>query len=135
MSAVTESVGSNVEPMADHGNPPRDIDVLLLDFGGVCLLNPVELRFRSVKGGAAVGGHGIETKKLRKRFRKLFEEELARSRVYTLTDQPGPGVLEVGAELIDLAVLGPDPGDANIVLIRTPSSMTLMLELLSLIHI
>jgi hypothetical protein len=106
------------------------------------MLAGVEMAFREVdaKGGYYRPGRSDQTEfpisaesraKLREVFGQTFREELGKSKRYTLTDKPGPGVLVLVGTLIDIvSAVPPDnaPGRYEVYL-RSVGEATLVLEL------
>ncbi len=64
-------------------------------------------------------------------FREIFESELGRSEVYELVTEPGPDVLRVTPQLVDLVITtppGPRSPDERLI-ISSAGEVTLVLEL------
>ena len=81
------------------------------------------------RGNFALSDHQMSN--LERFFREEFEKELSNSEFYQLVDTPGPRVLRVAAEIIDLVVhvpTRPQPGRVDVFTTST-GEMTLLMEL------
>lgn len=68
---------------------------------------------------------------VKKTFREIFERELAKSSVYTLVTEPGPDVLRLTPQLVDVVITAPrTPATPDETLvIQSAGAVTLALEL------
>jgi hypothetical protein len=99
------------------------------------LLLPVELGFRDVKDpGLRRDAHEFpiddeQRDKLRKTIEEAFVKELGRGERFALTDQPGPGVLEIRGAILDIVSHIPeDPVGRGAVFVKSLGEATLVVE-------
>jgi len=109
-----------------------------LDLSGYdrILLVPPETSFREVRDpGRRRDAHDFplddeQKKSLRETIHEGFVEELARSERFTLTDEPGPGVLEIRGAIVDIVSHVPDaPIGRGLVIVKSLGEATLIVEL------
>jgi hypothetical protein len=102
-------------------------------------LAPVEFQFRAVRpAGAGRRTSGSEfpvspenRERLQKVVTEAFQEELARSRRFTLTDETGPDVLELRTSLLDIVSrVPPEPVGRSDIYLDEVGEATLVVELL-----
>jgi hypothetical protein len=101
------------------------------------LLHPIGMSFREVDDPVfrrSASDFPVEDEQ-RQGLQKIFEEaflaELAKSSRFTVTDQPGPGVLEIDSALVDIVSHVPDqqPVGRGGVFLKTLGEATLVIEL------
>ena len=92
------------------------------------MLEPVVVRF-SLASARVLDRDDVAL--VKKTFREVFEQQLAKSAVYTLVTEPGPDVLRVTPQLIDVVVTAPPraatPDEMRIM--ESAGAVTLALEL------
>ncbi len=92
------------------------------------MLEPVEMRF-ALNSPRTLAQH--EVREVKASFQEIFEQEIAKSEVYTLVKQPGPRVLRATPHLVDIIVTAParsaTPDTQHIV--ESAGVVTLVLEL------
>lgn len=104
------------------------------------LLAPIELQFRAVRPMTGPTGYSgsrtefpvpeTEQERIAGIFDRILREELAESTHYTLTDQPGPGVLIIRPALRDIVSRVPpeEPVGRSYVFVDVVGEATLMVE-------
>jgi hypothetical protein len=105
------------------------------------ILAPVELQFRAVRpltGTSAAQRSGrtefpiseAGREKLAQIINEKFREALAKNRHYTLTDQPGAGVLTVKPALLDIVShVPPEPTGRDDIFLDSVGEATLLVEI------
>jgi hypothetical protein len=92
------------------------------------MLEPVVVRF-GLTSARELSRETIAV--VKQNFRDIFEREIGKSTIYTLVKEPGPDVLRLTPQLIDLVITAPKrpaTPDESIV-IRSAGAVTLALEL------
>ncbi len=91
------------------------------------MLDTVRIRYKRGPGRHLTPKRHEQVKR---RFREAFEGELRHSKVYTLTDAPGPDVLRVTPSLVDLVISAPEePKGRADTIVKEGAIVTLILEL------
>jgi hypothetical protein len=100
------------------------------------LLQPVGIRFREVKDPGFrrdANDFPLDDEQKRKLEATIWEtlaDELGKSKRFTLTDQPGPGVLVAHGALLDVVShVPPDPIGRGATFVRSLGEATLVIEL------
>jgi uncharacterized protein DUF3313 len=100
------------------------------------LLLPAEMTFREVKDpGLQRDSSNFplddnQREALRDTIQNAFVTELGKSQRFTITDQPGPGVLEIRGAILDVVSHVPkQPIGRGVVFVKTLGEATLVLEL------
>jgi hypothetical protein len=101
------------------------------------MLHPIDMSFREVddpvfrRSASEFPIDDEQRQGLRQMFEEAFAAELGKSNRFTLTDQAGPGVLEVTSALIDIVSHVPDqqPIGRGGVFLKSLGEATLVIEL------
>ena len=92
------------------------------------LLDPVKIRYRRAPEGRLLDAKKMAL--LERYFREALEGELRKTSGYSMTSQPGPDVLRVSADIVDLEVTAPEqPIQNDTTFVQSGGQMTLLLEL------
>jgi hypothetical protein len=102
------------------------------------VLDPVSIAYKRPQRAKRSGRAGDEfalspkqTDQMKRYFQEAFEAELGKSQVYQLVSEPGPDVLRVRGQIVDLVVNVPprSPSGPDRTFVASAGEMTLVLEL------
>jgi len=135
--AIVTHDGLHLAKSADYGEVYVKLDADFSTYTGV-MLDPVEVAYKRKPTSRRYSGtrsnfalSDRQTEDLKRRLHEAFAQELTKGGLYALTEEPGPDVLRLGTDLIDLVVKVPTDTRAGSEYVFTSSTgeMTLLMEL------